>query len=139
MAITSNFESFMKTLENNKMDCDNAIEQGLNKTCTDMVKNATDFTIRVDTATLKKSWEINGEQTINEDGLHQKQVWSSPNIIATNPKHPNGDYYSNYIENGWTDRGGIWHEGDHMLQSSVTIAKHEITSNIKNELNKINK
>lgn len=66
-------------------------------------------------------------------------MWSSPNIIATNPKHPNGDYYSNYIENGWTDRGGIWHEGDHMLQSSVTIAKHEITSNIKNELNKINK
>lgn len=52
MAITSNFESFMKTLENNKMDCDNAIEQGLNKTCTDMVKNATDFTVRVEVFAL---------------------------------------------------------------------------------------
>lgn len=130
-------EEFLSGIELMKSKTSDAIEKGLNKNCIATKSNASELSRR-DTGTLKKSWELNKDNEINQEGEHQKEVWSNPSIIATNPKHPNGRYYAWDLENGWTDRGGIWHEGDHMLQSSITISKQTIRQDILEELNKLN-
>ena len=89
----------------------------------------------VDTGTLQESWEINYEATKNEDGNHEKEVFSNPEIIATNPKHPNGNYYSYYIEHGFTKPDGSWYEGKHMLESGITVGKNNMKNIIFDNIN----
>ena len=73
---------------------------------------------------------------INEDGNKQIEVWSNPDIIATNPKHPNGEYYPYLIEYGWIDKSGVFHQGDHMWESASTLGKNDLLNDISEEINK---
>ena len=95
----------------------------------------------IETSTLEQSWEIEqdnlqlGENV--QDDTHSVTVWSSPDIIATNPKSPNGDYYPPRIENGYTMANGKKYVGHHMLKVAMTPAKKNLKSNLQQELKEV--
>ena len=98
-----------------------------------MSNNARDFSA-YDTGTLRSSWEIKKDSIVNEDGNKRIEVWSSPTVISSNPKHPNGDYYSIYQEEGYMTPGGVWKPGRWMLSSSITIAREELPQVLSNKI-----
>ena len=117
--------NFILEIEEFKNSIQNELYNGIVEVGENMSNNARDFSA-YDTGTLRSSWEIKKDSIVNEDGNKRIEVWSSPTVISSNPKHPNGDYYSIYQEEGWTDASGNFHEGRWMLESAKTIAQEEL-------------
>ena len=127
------FSNFILEIEDFKNSIQNELYNGVDEVGRRMAENARDFSA-YDTGTLRSSWGVRQDNIINEDGNKQIEVWSNPDIIATNPKHPNGDYYSIYQEEGWTDASGKFHEGRWMLESAKTIAQEELPQVLSNKI-----
>lgn len=137
MAISlDGFSEFKEKILDKKIKFKSAMQLSANDICKEIASNASGMS-PIKTGTLKKSFETNKEADKISEGYIEKEVWSNPSIIATNPDHPNGDYYSDYIENGFTDRGGVWHEGVHMFESALTIAEKDKITIIKNNMDRI--
>lgn len=127
--------NFLQDIERTKVEIEQAIEDGVIKNCRNVCSNAY-FNSRIDTGTMRESYQLNNEESIRTTGEHQKQAWSNPSIIATNPKHPNGEYYPYLIEYGWIDKSGVFHQGDHMWESASTLGKNDLLNDISEEINK---
>jgi len=134
---TEGFNEFIKKLEDTKKLMGYAIDYALDDTGNKLAEDARNFSPK-DTGTLKKSLEIRSDnkQTggSGNPSVHSVTVWSSPAIIATNPKHPDGEYYSEKIENGFITPNGTFRKGDHMLKLAKSNFKRNIKASLKNEL-----
>ena len=130
------FSNFILEINEFKNSIQNELYNGVDEVGRRMAENARDFSA-YDTGTLRSSWGVRQDNIINEDGNKQIEVWSNPDIIATNPKHPNGEYYSIPQEEGWTDASGKFHEGRWMLSSSITIAREELPQVLEEKISKV--
>ena len=130
------FSNFILEIEEFKNSIQNELYNGVDEVGRRMAENARDFSA-YDTGTLRSSWGVRQDNIINEDGNKQIEVWSNPDIIATNPKHPNGEYYSIPQEEGYMTPGGVWKPGRWMLSSSIAIAKEELPQVLEEKISKV--
>lgn len=130
------FSNFILEIEEFKNSIQNELYNGVDEVGRRMAENARDFSA-YDTGTLRSSWGIRQDNIINEDGNKQIEVWSDPVIIATNPKHPNGEYYSIPQEEGYMTPSGVWKEGRWMLSSSIAIAREELPQVLEEKISKV--
>ena len=130
------FSNFILEIDEFKNSIQNELYNGVLEVGENMSNNAKDFSA-YDTGTLRSSWEIKKDSIVNEDGNKTIEVWSSPIVIASNPKHPNGDYYSIYQEEGYMTPGGVWKPGRWMLSSSMEIAKEELPQVLEEKISKV--
>lgn len=137
---TSGFQEMINKLNKAKLKTSIAIDNALIDTGYGVVARAKDRS-PIDTSTLEKSWEIEpdniqlGESV--SDNNHNITVWSSPDIISTNPKTPNGDYYPLRIENGFDLPNGKHYPAQNMLKNAMTLAKDDLKTNLKNQLSEV--
>lgn len=136
-SFTSGFKELAQKLQNAKQTTPIAIDNALIDTSYEVIASAKDSS-PIDTSTLEQSWEVNkntlqlGENASGEN--HSLEVWASPDIIATNPKHPDGEYYPPMIENGFDLPNGKHFTGKHMLANAMTPAKNNLNSNLIKEI-----
>lgn len=130
------FSNFILEIDKFKNSIQNELYNGVDEVGRRMAENARDFSA-YDTGTLRSSWGVRQDNIINEDGNKQIEVWSNPDIIATNPKHPNGEYYSIPQEEGYMTPGGVWKPGRWMLSSSMEIAKEELPQVLEEKISKV--
>lgn len=120
-----------------KQKAPTAIDNAILETGYDVISIAKDRS-PIDTSTLERSWNFNEETkqigNNSDDGIHSIEVFSDPSVIATNPNHPNGEYYPPKIENGFDMPNGKHYSGQHMLKVAMTPAKKNLKSNLKDEL-----
>ena len=123
------FDEFYKSEKELNIAFDKAITQALEETC-EVIKNVASDLSPVLTGTLRKSWEVDDDSTkVTTKGdytTYEMVVHSAPKIIATNPLHPNGEYYSSAIEDGFTLPSGKWYPGHHMLETGITYGSSVI-------------
>jgi hypothetical protein len=90
---------------------------------------------------MEESWEIkeDNKQTgsSEETSLHSITFWSNPEIIAMNPKHPNGEYYPPLIEDGFDLPNGKHYKGIHMFKNTLTLCPKNLKANLKNRLSEV--
>ena len=134
---TSGFQELVNKLTEAEKLVPIAIDYALEDTGEKVAKTASKNS-PVDTQTLQQSWDVNpdtkqtGENSTNN--THSIEVWSDPEIIAMNPKHPNGEYYPPLIENGFTKPNGKFYSGRHMLKNAMTPAKDDLEINLMKQL-----
>jgi hypothetical protein len=134
---TSGFQELANKLIKAQQKVPVAIDNALIDTGYSVVGHAKDNS-PIDTSTLEQSWEIEddnlqlGDTAL--DDTHSLSVWSSPTIIATNPKHPNGEYYSPMIENGFDLPNGKHYPAQNMLKNAMTPAKDDLKNNLTSQL-----
>lgn len=134
---TSGFKELAQKLANAKLETPIAIDNALVETTYSVLADVKDNS-PIDTATLEKSWEVEqdnlqlGNSTDND--IHGMSVWASPDIISTNPKYPNGEYYPPLIENGYMLPNGKYYQGRHMLHNAMTPTSNNLKNNLTKEL-----
>lgn len=134
---TSGFQELVEKLNKAKQKTPIAIDNAILETGYDVIAVAKDRS-PIDTSTLERSWDFNEKtKQIGEtatDNTHSIEVWSDPSVIATNPNHPNGEYYPPMIENGFDMPNGKHYSGQHMLKVAMTPAKNNLKNNLQQEL-----
>lgn len=94
----------------------------------------------IDTGTLFDSWKIREDNKRTGgyvDSTHSLEVFSDPSVIATNPKHPNGEYYSPMIENGFVKPNGKYYRGKHMLKLAFSNCKRNLKANLRKNIGEV--
>ena len=110
-----------------------AIQEALQETGEKCVEDCQNNTLpAIDTGTLFDSWKM--VQDDKQRGTNSITILSDPDVIATNPKHPNGDYYSPMIENGFIKPNGKLYRGQHMLKNAFSNCKRNLKANLRKEL-----
>ena len=137
---TSGFQEMINKLNKAKQEVPTAIDNSILETGYDVIAVAKDRS-PIDTGTLESSWTFNEDTkqigSNTDNGTHSVEIFSDPQIIATNPKTPNGDYYPTRIENGYTMANGKKYIGHHMLKVAITPAKKNLKSNLQQELKEV--
>lgn len=136
---TSGFKEFENKLDNTKKLIGWAIDYSLDEVSTQLIEDAQSRT-PIDTGTLFDSWEVrqdNRKTGYSEDSTHSIEVWSNPDIIATNPKHPNGEYYSDKIENGFLMTNGKFYRGRHMFKLAFSSCNRNLKASLKKQLGSV--
>ena len=136
---TSGFNEIINKLNKAKQTTPIAIDNAILETGYDVISVAKDRS-PIDTATLEKSWNFNEETKqlgTTASDVHSVEIFSDTQIIATNPKTPNGDYYPTRIENGYTMANGKKYIGHHMLKVAMTPAKKNLKDNLQQELKEV--
>jgi hypothetical protein len=134
---TSGFQELVNKLNQAKTLTPIAIDYALEETGETGASDAS-YNSPVDTHTLETSWEVNpdtkqtGDNTL--DGVHSVEIWSNPDIISMNPKHPDGEYYPPLIENGFMRPNGSYYTGVHMLKNAMTKAEQNLKDNLAKEI-----
>lgn len=135
-SFTSGFKEFQNKLNETKKIASWAIDYALEETGEQLIED-TQLRTPIDTGTLFESWTIreDDKQTGGyQDSTHGITIWSDPSIIATNPKYPNGEYYSDKIENGFTRPNGKFYKGKHMFKIALTNVPKNLRANLKKHL-----
>lgn len=133
---TSGFKEFQNKIDDIKKLAPMAIDISLEQTANQCIEDTQSRT-PIDTGTLFDSWKIreDNKQTGGyEDSTHSVTLFSDPSIIATNPKYPDGEYYSDKIENGFMRTNGKYYKGKHMLKLALTQVPKNLKANLKKNL-----
>jgi hypothetical protein len=135
-SFTDGFDQFCKKLDDTKKLAGWSIDYALEDTAKQCIEDAQSRT-PVDTGTLFESWKVreDNKQTGGYvDSTHSVTVWSDPSIIATNPKYPDGEYYSDKIENRFMRTNGKYYRGKHMLKLAFAQCGKNLKANLKKQL-----
>jgi hypothetical protein len=136
-SFTSGFQELANKLNQAKQKIPIAIDNAILETGYDVVAICKDRS-PIDSGTLEKSWNFNEENkqigNAVDNGNHSIEIFADTQVIATNPNHPDGEYYPPMIENGFDLPNGKHYNGQHMLKIAMTPAKKNLKNNLQEEL-----